>query len=156
MRKNLLPGPIWHVARSAFFAFALPIFAKTVTLTPADNHTSICLIEGDTLVINLPSPIPDSYRWQPLLPKPSPLTALHDDYTPAKDPQDTGMQTFRFNAAVVSEGLLLLRFERQKAGAAPQVTQTFSVDVTVNSGEPSSSVLIGLYKGTTACADCIG
>jgi len=140
----------------ALLVFSAPLFAKTVTLTPPDNHTSICLIEGDSLVITLPSPIPDSYRWQLLLPKPSPLTAMHDDYTPPKDSTGSGTQTFRFNAAVVSEGILLLRFERQKAGPAPQVTQTFSADVTVATGEPPSATLIGIYKGTTACADCTG
>lgn len=137
-------------------ALAAPLFAKTVTLGTADNHTSICLIEGDTLVITLPSPIPDSYRWQQNLPRPSPLTAMHDDYAPPKDAKSAGTHTFRFNAAVVSEGILLLRFERQKEGPAPQVTQTFSIDVTVASGEPASATLIGIYKGTTACADCTG
>jgi len=122
----------------------MPLLAKTVTLNPADNHTSICLVEGDTLVVTLPSPIPDSYRWQLLLPKPSPLSAMHDDFTPPQDAKGAGTQTFRFNAAVVNEGILLLRFERQKAGPAPQVTQTFSVDVTVATGEPASATLIGI------------
>ena len=135
---------------------ALPLLAKTVTLTAADNHSSISLIEGDTLVITLPSPMADSYRWQVLLPKPSPLSALQDDYTPPKNAKGVGTQTFRFNAAVVNDGLLLLRFERQGAGPAPLVTQTFSVDVGVAAGEPPSSVLIGYYKGTMACADCTG
>jgi predicted secreted protein len=155
MRTELTHGR-QHFALLALLVFSAPLFAKTVTLTSADNHTSICLIEGDTLVITLPSPIPDSYRWQLVLPKPSPMSAMNDDYTPPKEAKGTGTQTFRFNAAVVSEGILLLRFERQKAGPAPQVTQTFSVDVTVGTGEPASAILIGIYKGTTACADCMG
>jgi predicted secreted protein len=141
---------------SAMLLSSAPLFAKTVTLTAIDNNTSISLIEGDTLIVTLPSPITESYKWQLQLGKPSPLTPLNDDFTPAKDPKGVATQTFRFNAAVVNEGLLLLRFERQKPGPAPEVTQTFSVDVAVASGEPKSLVLLGIYRGTTACADCTG
>jgi predicted secreted protein len=140
----------------ALLLAAGPLFAKTVTLGAADNNTSICLIEGDTLMVALPSGIPDAYRWQQHLAKPSALTAMHDDYTPPKDPKGVGTQTFRFNAAVVGEAAVTLNFERQKAGAAPLVTQTYSVQVTVALGEPKSLALIGTYQGTTACADCTG
>ncbi len=133
-----------------------PLSAKTVTLGVTDNNTSISLIEGDTLIVTLPSPIAESYKWQLQLGKPSPLTPLEDTFTPAKGPKGTATQTFRFNAAVVTEGLLLFRFERQKPGPAPEVTQTFSVDVAVASGEPKSYLLLGLYHGTTVCADCTG
>ncbi len=133
-----------------------PLFAKTVTLTAIDNSTAICLIEGDSLVLTLPSPISEAYRWQQHLAKPSPLTALNDDFTPAKDSRSTATQTFRFNAASVGNGEVALSFERQKPGAGPQVTQTYSVQVAVASGAPKSFVLIGTYQGTTACADCTG
>jgi predicted secreted protein len=132
-----------RIAPIALLLFSTLLFAKTVTLTAVDNNTSICLVEGDSLVITLPSPMPDAYRWQLHLAKPSPLTAMNDDFTPAKAPKGIATQTFRFNAALVGEGEVALSFERQKPGAAPQVTQT-------------SSVLIGTYKGTTACADCTG
>jgi predicted secreted protein len=145
-----------RIASIVFLLFAAPLFAKTVTLTTVDNNTSICLVEGDSLVITLPSPISDAYRWQQHLAKPSPLTALNDDFTPAKGTKGVATQTFRFNAASVGEGAVTLSFERQKPGAAPQVTQTFSVQVAVASGEPKSSQLIGTFKGTTACADCTG
>jgi copper homeostasis protein (lipoprotein) len=140
----------------ALLLSSAPLFAKTVTLTVTDNNTSISLIEGDTLIVTLPSPIADSYKWQLQLGKPSPLTPLQDTFTPANGPKGIPTQTFRFNAAVVTEGLLLFRFERQKPGPAPEVTQTFSVDVALASGEPKSLVLLGIYRGTTACADCIG
>jgi predicted secreted protein len=138
----------------ALFLSSTLLSAKTVTLSVTDNNTTICLIEGDTLVITLPSPIADSYRWQKQQSKSSPLSGLKDDYTPPKDPKSSGVQTFRFNAATVGKTGLLLNFERQKPGPAPLVTQTFSISVTVASGEPASMVLIGTYKGTTACADC--
>jgi copper homeostasis protein (lipoprotein) len=147
---------IRRIAPITLLLFAAPLFAKTVTLTAVDNNTSICLVEGDLLVITLPSPMPDAYSWQQHLVKPSPLTALNDDFTLAKDPKGVATQTFRFNAASVGEGAVTLSFEREKPGAAPQVTQTFSVQVTVASGAPKSSMLIGTYKGTTACADCTG
>ncbi len=147
---------IRQIALIALLLFPAPLFAKTVTLTAVDNSTSICLIEGDSLVITLPSPMPDAYRWQQHLAKPSPLTAMNDDFTPAKDPKGVATQTFRFNAASVGDGAVALSFERQKPGAAPQITQTFSVQVTIASGAPKSLMLIGTYKGTTACADCTG
>ncbi len=114
------------------------------------------MVEGDSLVITLTSSIADAYRWQQHLAKSSPLTALNDDFTPAKDPEGVATQTFRFNAASVGEAAVMLSFERQKPGAAPQVTQTYSVQVTIASGVPKSLMLIGTYKGTTACADCTG
>jgi predicted secreted protein len=135
---------------------AAPMFAKTVTLGAADDKTAICLVEGDTLLITLPSPIAPSYRWQEHLPKSAPLTAMHDDYTPAKDSKGGGTQTFRFNAASSGKTALALNFEKQEPGPAAQVTQTFLVDVTVASGEPAGRVLVGVYQGTTACADCTG
>jgi len=147
---------VCRIAPIVLLLFAAPLFAKTVTLTSVDNNTSICLVEGDSLVITLPSPISDAYRWQQHLAKPSPLTAMNDDFTPAKDPKGVATQTFRFNAASVGVGAVTLSFERQKPEAAPQVTQTFSVQVTVAPGAPTSLVLIGTFKGTTACADCTG
>jgi copper homeostasis protein (lipoprotein) len=147
---------IRRITPIALLLVAAPLLAKTVTLTAVDKNTSICLVEGDSLVITLPSPIPDAYRWQQHLAKPSPLTAMNDDFTPTKDPKGVATQTFRFNAASVGDSAVTLSFERQKPGAVPQVTQTFSVQVTIASGEPKSSVLIGTYKGTTACADCMG
>jgi uncharacterized lipoprotein NlpE involved in copper resistance len=154
--RQLGRAPILFCVLLATIWLTVTCSAKTIALTAADNKTAISLIEGDTLVITLPSPMPNSYRWQVLLPKPSPLTALQDDYMPPKDPKGVGTQTFRFNAAVVNDGLLLLRFQKQGSGGAPEVTQTFSVDVGVASGEPSASVSIGYYKGTMACADCMG
>jgi len=139
-----------------FLLLASPLFAKTVTLTAADNNTSISMIEGDSLVITLSSPMPDTYRWEQQLPKPSPLTPMHDDYTSPKNPRSAGTQTFRLNAALVGDAAVTLSFKRQKAGAAPEVTQTFSIQVSVASGEPKSAVLLGTYQGTTACADCTG
>lgn len=157
MVNRLLPASsVRRIAPIAVLLFAAPLFAKTISLTVADNNTSISLIEGDTLIVTLPSPIADAYKWQLQLGKPSPLTPLQDTFDSAKDPKGVATQTFRFNAAVVGEGLLLLRFERQKPGPAPDVTQTFSVDMAVASGEPKSSVLLGNYRGTTACADCTG
>jgi copper homeostasis protein (lipoprotein) len=138
------------------FALSAPIFAKTVTLTDIDNNSSICLIEGDTLVITLPSPMADSYRWQRGTGSSSPLAAMKDDFTPATDPKGGATQTFRFNAASIGEGAVTLNFQRLQPGTAPQTTQTFSVQVAVASGAPKSLVLIGTYKGTTACADCTG
>jgi copper homeostasis protein (lipoprotein) len=145
-----------YLSSIALLYFAAPLFAKTVTLAPTDNNTAICLIEGDTLVVTLPSPIPDAYRWEQNLAKPSALTAMHDDYAPPKDPKGAGTQTFRFNAASVGSAAVTLSFKRQKPGAGLEVTQTFSVDVSVATGEPKSAVLIGAYEGTTACADCTG
>ena len=147
---------IRQIALIALLLFPAPLFAKTVTLTAVDNNTSICLIEGDSLVITLPSPIPDAYRWQQHLAKPSPLTAMNDDFTPAKDPKGVATQTFRFNAASVGRRRCHTELRETEAGPAPQITQTFSVQVAVASGAPKSSVLIGTYKGTTACADCTG
>ena len=138
------------------FLIAASLLAKTVSLAPSDNHASICLVPGDTLVVSLPSPITPTYRWQEHLPKPSPLSAMHDDYTPPKDAKGSGTQTFRFNAATVGKATVTLNFTRQQPGPAPEVTQTFSVDVAVASGEPRAAVLIGLYKGTLPCADCSG
>jgi len=132
------------------------LFAKTVTLTSIDNGTPICLIEGDTLMITLSSPIADSYKWQYQLAKPSPLTALNDDFNPAKTPNGLATQTFRFNAASTGDSALTLSFQRQKPGAGPQVTQTFSVQVSIASGVPKSLVLVGTYKGSSTCADCTG
>jgi len=140
----------------ALLSLAAPALAKTVTLTPADNQTTICLIEGDSLEITLPSGIPAAYKWQQQLTKPSPLTAMHDNYTPPKEPNGTGTQTFRFNAATTGEAALTLNFQKLKPGPAPEVTQSYSVQVTVTSGEPKAATLIGTYKGTTACADCTG
>jgi copper homeostasis protein (lipoprotein) len=149
--------PIRYLQRvylAAVCLLATPLLAKTVTLTQTDNHSSACLIEGDTLIITLPSGVPD-YRWEQHV-KPAALAAMHDDYTPPKDPKEMGTQTFRFNAASVGSVPLVLEFKRQKAGAAPEVTQTFSVEVSVATGEPKSAVLIGAYEGVTACADCTG
>ncbi len=81
---------------------------------------------------------------------------MHDDFTPPKDSKSEATQTFRFNAASEGKAALVLNFEKQQPGPAPQVTQTFSVDVTVSSGDPPGAVLLGTYKGTTACADCTG
>jgi predicted secreted protein len=145
-----------RIAPIVLLLIGAPLFAKTVTLTAIDNNTAICLIEGDSLVLTLPSPVSEAYRWQQHLAKPSPLTALNDDFSPAKDSRSSATQTFRFNAASVGNGEVALRFERQKLGAGPQVTQTYSVQVAVASGAPKSLVLVGTYKGTTACADCTG
>ena len=60
----------------ALIAMALieTAIAKTVTLGPADNRTSICLVEGDMLVITLSSPVP-SFSWK-VKPESSSLLAL--------------------------------------------------------------------------------
>jgi predicted secreted protein len=133
-----------------------PLYGKTVTLHAVDNQTSICLIEGDTLVILLGSPIPDAYRWEKSPAGSAPLTALADSFTPAADANSTATQTFRFNAATEGTSHLTLNFKRQKSGPAPEISQSFTVHVSVASGTPASLVLVGTYKGTTLCADCTG
>jgi copper homeostasis protein (lipoprotein) len=157
MRKN---PPLLSLSKKlliiAGLSLTVPALAKTVTLASADNNTAICLIEGDSIEITLPSGTPEAYKWRQQLTKPSPLTAMHDNYTPAKDPKAIGTQTFRFNAASVGETTLTLNFQKQKSGPAPEVTQTYSIQVTVASGEPKLATLLGAYKGTTACADCTG
>ncbi len=142
----------------AFSLLALPsapLFAKTVTLGPVDNQTSICLVAGDTLVVTLPSPIAATYRWHSQLTKSSPLSALQSTATPGTA-KAAATQTFRFNAAAAGQAKLVFSFERQQPGAGPGATQTFSVEVSIASGEPASAVLIGSYQGALPCADCTG
>jgi predicted secreted protein len=154
---NICRQYLRHLAVAASLSLvASHLLAKTVTLTASDNGTSICLIEGDSLVITLPSSMAESYRWQKSVPATSPLTAMNDDLTPAKAPTSAAIQTFRFNAASVGESALTLNFARQKPGPAPKVTQTYSIQVSVTSGGPKSSALLGTYIGKTACADCSG
>lgn len=151
---------------------AKSLFAKTVTLGPADNHTTIALNLGDTLVVALQSAELPDYRWQAHLTTSSPLTALNDNYAPPSDPRSMGTYTFRFNAARVGQTILTLGFDKQiKSGPAPQngiqTTSTFSVNVSIASGEPDNKtgsasgytgkdILIALYKGMLPCADCSG
>ncbi len=128
------------------------LFAKTVTLTAIDNNTSICLVEGDTLVITLSSPLPN-FRWTVLPQTPQVLTPTQQFVSP--DTADSKSQSFRFNAASVGSTTLHLGFLAPALDSAQQ-PEGFSVQVTVTSGAPKSLVLIGTYKGTTACADCAG
>jgi hypothetical protein len=132
-----------------------PLFAKTVTLTAIDNNTSICLVEGDSLVVTLPSPIPKAPGWKLQMQMPSPLTSVREFETPASG-QTRPTQTFRFNAASAGKTMLMLAFHIGGLDSAQQDNQVFSVEVTVASGAPNSLLLIGTYKGTTACADCTG
>ncbi len=132
------------------------VSAKTVTLTAVDNNTSICLVEGDTLVIQLRSPIPNAYRWKAYLDKGAPLTAMREFEAPGAG-KDAQVQSFRFNAAAVGETRLTLRFELTAVPDVPrQPPQEFAVNVAVASGAPKSGILLGTYQGTTACADCTG
>ncbi len=149
-------------------SFSAQLQAKTVTLGPSDNHTTVALNLGDTLVVALQSAKLGDYRWQAHLAPSSPLTALNDQYTPSPGPdRGMGTHTFRFNAARVGQTILALGFDRQgKAGPAPQTTSTFSVNVSVKSGEPGetseasryagTAQRIAVYKGTMSCADCSG
>jgi predicted secreted protein len=144
-----------RIAPLALLFFTAPLFAKTVTLTAVDNDTSICLVEGDSLVVTLPSSIPNAPGWKLQMQLPSPLTLVREFETPAaaKGPKT---QTFRFNAASAGKTTLTLAFHIGGLDSAQQDNEVFSVEVTVASGAPKSLVLIGTYKGTTACADCIG
>jgi hypothetical protein len=145
-------------AAGAWLVLGSPVFAKTVTLSATDNNTSICLIEGDTLVVNLTSsaPLAAAYRWKLLPEKPVPLTTERQFEAPGAA-KDTKLQTFRFNASSIGTTTLTFRWDLAAILDGPrEPAQTFSVQVSVASGEPKSMVLIGRYKGTTACADCTG
>lgn len=135
--------------------------AKTVTLGEADNHTTVALNLGDTLVVELPSDLPGQYRWISHLVKGTALSPQGDSLIPAKgsDKKGEGTQQFRYNAALVGETVLRLAFEVEKKQAGVVATTSrFSVQVRVSSGVPAASdaVLIGFYKGTLPCADCSG
>lgn len=136
--------------------------AKTVTLGQADNHTSVALNQGDTLVVELPSTLPGQYKWISHLAKGVALSAQGDSLIPAQGEgaKDERAQQFRYNAALVGEMTLHLAFEIEKKRAGVEaVTSRFSVQVQVSSGAPASAndaVLIGHYKGTLPCADCSG
>jgi len=153
--KLLVSRSVQLVALVVAMLAAAPLYAKTVTLASVDNNTSICLVEGDTLVVTLPSPIPNAPGWKLQTQQPSPLTPLREFEAPAstKAPKT---QTFRFNAASVGTTTLNLVFHIGGLDSAQQVNEIFSVEVTVASGAPKSMVLIGTYQGTTACADCTG
>jgi predicted secreted protein len=131
------------------------LFAKTVTLSATDNNTSICLVEGDSLVVTLPSPIPNAPGWKLQMQQPSPLTSVREFETPASG-KTRQAQTFRFNAASAGKTTLILAFHIGGLDSAQQANQVFSVEVAIASGVPKSLVLVGTYKGTTACADCTG
>jgi copper homeostasis protein (lipoprotein) len=150
------------LARHAFLLTALAgagqLFAKTVTVSTTDNNTSICLIEGDTLVVNLTSsaPIAAAYRWKLQSEKPIPLTLERQFEAPGAE-KDTKVQTFHFNAASPGQTTLTFRWDLAALLDGPRdPAQTFSVQVSVASGAPASMVLIGTFKGVTACADCTG
>jgi copper homeostasis protein (lipoprotein) len=144
--------------------FAVSSFAKTVTITLTDNNTSICLIEGDTLIVNLPSTMPGVYRWDLVESiKPSPLSSERQfsqgerQFSQSNSAKQSKTQSFRLNAAAPGKTMLLLAYNPHAVMDAPrEVSQTLAVDVTVASGQPESMVLIGTYEGTTACADCTG
>jgi copper homeostasis protein (lipoprotein) len=144
-----------RIAPIVLLLLAAPLLAKTVTLTAVDNNTSICLVEGDSLVVTLPSPIPKAPGWKLQMQQPSPLTSVREFETPAssKVPQT---QTFRFNAASVGKTTLILVFHIGGLDSAQQDNQVFSADITVASGEPKSLIMFGTYRGTTSCADCTG
>ncbi len=145
-------------AAGAWLVLGSPVFAKTVTLSATDNNTSICLIEGDTLVVNLTSsaPVAAAYRWKLLSEKPIPLTAERQFEAPGAA-KDTKAQTFRFNATSIGQTTLTFRWDLAAILDGPrEPAQTFSVQVAVASGAPKPWVLIGTDKGTTACADCTG
>jgi predicted secreted protein len=137
---------------SALLMSNKPLIAKTITLKAVDNNTAICLVEGDTLVINLSSPLPN-FRWKVLPQTSHVLTPTQQFASP--DTADSKSQTFRFNAASIGTTSLNLGFLAPALDSAQQ-PGGFSVQVTVASGAPKSLVLIGAYKGTTACADCTG
>ena len=135
--------------------FAAPLFAKTVNLTAVDNDTTICLVEGDSLVVTLPSSIPNAPGWKLQMQQPSPLTSVREFETPASG-KTRPSQTFRFNAASAGKTTLTLAFHIGGLDSAQQDNEVFSLEVTIASGVPKSLVLIGTYQGTTACADCTG
>ncbi len=147
-----------RIAPIVLLLLAAPLLAKTVTLTAVDNDTSICLVEGDSLVVTLPSPIPKAPGWKLQTQQPSPLTSVREFETPGsmKIRPAHQTQTFRFNAASVGKTTLKLVFQIGGLDSAQQGSQVFSVEVTVASGEPKLMILIGTYRGTTACADCTG
>ncbi len=159
--KWLLPASL--IATSLF---TLPLEAKTVTLTSVDDRTAITLNLGDTLIVELPSPLPGQYHWVSHLPNPASLTALNETFQPSTDTKKPGegMQIFRYNAAIVGDTTLTLGFEIiPKGSPAPQTTSTFTVLVHIASGDPTiaipgskPAVLMGIYKGTFPCADCSG
>lgn len=136
--------------------------AKTVTLVEADNHTTVALNQGDTLLVELPSTLPGQYRWVSHL---APRTALSSQGSSliSRKEEDAkkgeGTQQFRYNAALVGDTTLRLTFEAEKqlAGGV-QTTSRFSVRVRVSSGAPApgDAILIGRYQGTLPCADCSG
>lgn len=136
--------------------------AKTVTLVEADNHTTVVLNQGDTLLVELPSTLPGQYKWVSHLSQGTPLSSQGSSLISAKGDdanKGEGTQQFRYNAALVGEATLRLAFETEKP--QPKVVQTtsrFSVQVRVFSGVPASgeAVLLGRYKGTLPCADCSG
>ncbi|QNI36392.1 copper resistance protein NlpE N-terminal domain-containing protein [Edaphobacter albus] len=136
--------------------------AKTVTMGEADNHTSVALNQGDTLVVELPSTLPGQYRWVSHLAKGGALSPQGDSLIPARGENGNkgeGRQQFRYNAALVGETTLHLAFEIEKKQAGVvSVTSRFLVQVRVSSGAPApgDAVLIGRYKGTLPCADCSG
>ena len=137
--------------------------AKTVTLTSADDRTAITLNLGDTLIVELPSPLPGQYHWVSNLPNPASLSALNETFQPSADSKKTGegTQVFHYNAATVGDTTLTLAFEIIPKGTpAPQTTSTFAVRVHIVLGDPTAppigkpAVLMGIYKGTLPCADC--
>jgi len=155
-----------RVVRDVFLAmlFVCSVMAeaKTVTLQDADNHTSVMLNLGDTLLIELPSTLPGQYRWVSHLDRDAPLSSQGDSLIPAKGDgakKGEGTRQFRYNAAKVGQTALLLTFELEnKKNAGVPVTSRFSVRVQVASGAPAAgeAVLTGDYKGRLPCADCSG
>jgi hypothetical protein len=135
--------------------------AKTVELAFADNRTDVFLNMGDTLVVELSSGEVNGFRWVSHLPKASALTALNEEELPADKNATVPVKIarFRFNAASVVETALVFGFETavKVAGAAPQDASAYSVRVHVAAGSPQlgTAILLGTYKGTLPCADCI-
>ncbi len=144
---------------SALFLSA-SLHAKTVTLGPADNHTTVALNLGDTLAVALEDPQLRGYRWQLQMAADSPLTALDDRYTPPANSNATGTRTFRFNAARTGETKLEFAFSKTRPGPAPETTSTFSVQVHIASGAAGNdgyigdAILIATYRSALPCIDC--
>ncbi|WP_150132947.1 protease inhibitor I42 family protein [Acidisarcina polymorpha] len=100
----------WRFAVVVVVVLTRPLFAKTVTLTSIDNRSPISLVEGDTLIVTLPSTEPGSYSWREHLTTPSPLTAVREFKVP-KQTKNEGLQTFHLNAAAVGKATLAFRLE---------------------------------------------
>src|SRR5882757_7037461 len=102
-----------RVVRGVFLAmlFICPVMAeaKTVTLQDTDNHTSVMLNLGDTLLVELPSTLPGQYKWVAHLDRGAPLSPQGDSLISAAGmdaKKGEGAWQFRYNAAKIGQTVL--------------------------------------------------